>query len=379
MSPDPTMITRAEAIRRRKEEEARRIEEAARKSEKSLARQISESIARPTRKNDRPVNTGDQSATIRSDAEPTQKASQRSGYAQSDFGNSTESRGDRIRKNSLNSSARIGKVTPTPSIKKATTFKLPVMPKLKLPKINFNSRWVALSIALVTIAASYLLLYTPLFAVQQINVTGSQNINPGELIGSLGVMEKQLITLNWEQTKLNILATYPDISNVKLEWGFPNVLNVHITERIPIAEWHQEDTMVWIDAQGYAFPVRNNTLGLTIVQASSPAPAPTLSVEQSVAVGAKPFIFPELADAIRAVASTLPQGTILMYQPDYGLGWTDPQQGWEVFYGNTNGNNEEKMAVYKALVADLTAKNIRPIMINVEYPNAPFYKTEDEE
>ena len=366
MSPDPRMITRAEALRRRKEEEAKRIEEATKRSEKSLVQQISESISRPNQRAKKSVTPP---------AEPVQPQND---LQQNNYTQPNENRGDRIRKNSLNSSSRIGRVSQTPQAKKARSFKMPALPNVALPHIDFSSRWVALTIALVAIAASYLILYTPLFAVQQVNVIGSQNINPGELIGSLGVMEKQLITLDWEQVKLNILATYPDISAVKLQWGFPNVLNVTISERVPVAEWHQEGAVVWVDAQGYAFPIRNTALGLTVVQASSPAPAPLLTEEQTAAVGAKPFIFPELADAIKTVAATLPQGTVLMYRPEYGLGWTDPQQGWEVFYGSTSGNNQEKMAVYKALVADLTARNIRPTLINVEFPNAPFYKTEEE-
>ena len=134
---------------------------------------------------------------------------------------------------------------------------------------------------------------------------------------------------------------------------------------------------MWIDQQGYAFPVGNAAQAVPAVQANGPAPAPAAPEDAATQPGVRPFLYPTLVQAIKVVSATVPQGTILMYDPNYGLGWTDPQGGWQVYYGSTEGNNEEKVAVYNALVADLTSKGVHPTLINVEYPNSPFYQTAD--
>ena len=415
MSPDRTTITRAEAIRRRKEEQARRVEEAIQKQGSSLLGQISTVVkntalkpgtppAKPTTPAEKPASYGNTPGARRRVADANDPYAGNN-YANTPYGNnanqgsSTQNNGyaqynattanpaqwqDPASQAAPSQTARVRRVVgggaARPRVAQTgraqqSAFSLP---HIQLPKVDFTSRWVALSIAAISILACYLLLYTPLFAVQQINVNGAVNVNAGELISGLGAMEQQLITLDWAQTRLNILASYPEVAEAKLEWGFPNVLNVNITERIPVAEWRQDGNAVWVDEAGYAFPVRNPALGVTAVQANGPAPTPTLTEEQASEVGAKPYLMPELVRAIKVVSGTVPQGTILMYDPAYGLGWTDPQGGWQVYYGSTEGNNEEKMAVYNALVADLAAKNIVPTLINVEYPNAPFYQTAGE-
>ena len=400
MSPDRTTITRAEALRRRKEEQARRIEESAGKNSPSLLQKLGNvakhtTPAAPQNHNSQvaeppaPYRTtpgarnrtanGGQPATPPANSAPQAQASQ-NGYAQHNSPSGTPfsawQPADQQPAQSPAPTARLRRVlNSNPAAQPRLRQKSAPLPALRLPKVDLTSRWVALAIAVVTLAAAYLLLYTPFFAVQRITVTGAVNVNSTELISGMGVMQRQLVTLDWGQARQALLAGYPEIADARLQWAFPNTLAVTITERVPVAEWRQDNQAVWVDVDGFAFPVRNPALGVTVVQANGPAPTPALTEEQAALSGAKPFLYPELVRAIKVVSGTVPQGTVLMYDPNYGLGWTDPQQGWQVFYGSTEGNNEEKMAVYNALVAELSAKGIRPTLINVEYPHAPFYQT----
>ena len=56
-----------------------------------------------------------------------------------------------------------------------------------------------------------------------------------------------------------------------------------------------------------------------------------------------------------------------------GFGWNDPR-GWRVYFGTTPNDVELKMRVYELMVSSLTQRGIRPALINVTYPTAPYYR-----
>jgi hypothetical protein len=63
----------------------------------------------------------------------------------------------------------------------------------------------------------------------------------------------------------------------------------------------------------------------------------------------------------------------ILYDPTLGFGWNDPR-GWSVYFGTSSLDIELKMRVYETLVNSLTQRGIRPVMINVTYPTAPYYR-----
>ena len=71
----------------------------------------------------------------------------------------------------------------------------------------------------------------------------------------------------------------------------------------------------------------------------------------------------------------LPEGNTLNYDPQYGLGWRDPQ-GWLIYFGKDISNIDMKLAEYETIIAELQAKNLRPALISIEYLYAPFYRLE---
>jgi len=330
MSPDKTTITRAEALRIKREQMKRQEVELGGSSNQTPSQ--NQATRRPVSRVIRPnVNEGDRAKTKRPDRRDV-------------------------------------------DIKQPFSLNLP---KITLPKIDFSSITVALIIAALSLGLTYVALYTPVFSVQSVDVSGTKLVDPYAIINGLGVLGKPLLTLDRDQVRVNILATYPEVKEVSVRPTFPNKLHIDIIERIPIAEWHQEGKVVWVDYEGYAFEPKSQTSSLPIVDALDPAPTPgesTLNV-----YGAKPFIYPQLASAVQTVSRMLPQGTVITYTPDDGLSWIDPIGGWQVLYGKTDGNNSEKMAVYQALVEHLTQEGIVPTLISVEFPSNPIYKTAEEE
>jgi hypothetical protein len=63
----------------------------------------------------------------------------------------------------------------------------------------------------------------------------------------------------------------------------------------------------------------------------------------------------------------------ILYDPIQGFGWTDPR-GWQVYFGTSARDVELKVRVYESMVNSLTQRGIRPALINVMYPTAPYYR-----
>ncbi len=114
--------------------------------------------------------------------------------------------------------------------------------------------------------------------------------------------------------------------------------------------------------------------GLVTVSANGAPPAP-LTVDPTQVIGARPFLGHDLAAAIAILSPNLPEGAALIYDPKYGLGWTDPR-GWQVYFGHSDGDMNIKFQVYQSMVDYLTQRNVQPTLISVEYPDAPFYRVE---
>jgi hypothetical protein len=81
----------------------------------------------------------------------------------------------------------------------------------------------------------------------------------------------------------------------------------------------------------------------------------------------------ELVDAILALAPHLPAGSTMVFDPKDGLGWTD-SRGWKAFFGTSVHDMPLKVRVYQSLVDSLVSRGKSPLVINVAYPDAPFYR-----
>jgi cell division protein FtsQ len=82
-----------------------------------------------------------------------------------------------------------------------------------------------------------------------------------------------------------------------------------------------------------------------------------------------------MAGALMTISPRVPEGSTLVYDPRYGLGWADPR-GWQAYFGHTDGDVNAKVQVYQSMVDYLIEQGITPRLISVEYPDAPFYRIE---
>jgi hypothetical protein len=253
----------------------------------------------------------------------------------------------------------------------------PVLRALPLPRIRINPGWRALSFILVLLFGTGLYLFwtLPEFRVSAAQITGNQRIPADEINAALELNGRPVFLLTPAHIREQALLAYPELASVEVTVDLPNLVTVKVTERQPVIQWQQDGGYAWIDETGTAFRPRGEAQGLIVVQALGTPPAITLLEEDPLVP--PPFITEETVKALVALSPHVPPGTPILYDPVTGLSWTD-SRGWQAVFGSGN-DMEVKARVYRAMVDWLTQRGIRPILINVAYPDAPFYRVEQVE
>lgn len=117
------------------------------------------------------------------------------------------------------------------------------------------------AVALVVLAALYLLFFSSYFAVKSATVVGNQKITYDEVQKALSDTESARNTLFFPKNNLFLIrgSVLADkikkdhfiVDAVKVQKVFPNVIRVKITEKAPVAVWQQNNTRFYIDQEGY--------------------------------------------------------------------------------------------------------------------------------
>jgi len=253
----------------------------------------------------------------------------------------------------------------------------PIVRALPLSHKRIHIGWRLLSFILVVLLGTglYLAWTLPEFRVNAAQITGNQRIPADEINAALELNGRPVFLLTPAYIREQALRAFPELASVEVSLDLPNFLTVYVTERQPVVQWQQDGGFAWIDETGRAFRPRGEAPGLIVVQALGAPPAITVLEQDSLAPA--PFIKEETVDALIELAPHVPAGTPILYHPVEGLSWTDGR-GWQAVFGSGE-DMEVKARVYQAMVAWLTQRGTRPILINVAYPDAPFYRAEQVE
>jgi hypothetical protein len=248
--------------------------------------------------------------------------------------------------------------------------------EVSMPTISFSDpgakwRFTSFGVTLLLGAAIYFAGTAAAFKASAVEVIGNQRITPQEIGAVLATGDTPVFMLAPSELEKSLRLNFPDLLAADVTVGLPNEVYVEIVERTPILAWYQDGGYTWIDESGVAFRPRGDGGSLITVQAQN-APKPvTVAVADPMAP--LPYISPELVAAARELAPYAPAGAQMIYDVEYGFGWTD-SRGWQVFFGEQARDVELKLRVYDSLVQLVDAKGIRPAFINVQYPSAPYYR-----
>jgi len=268
-----------------------------------------------------------------------------------------------------------------------------------LPEIHFS--WRILSMLLVSFLsfAVYYLWTAPMFTVNSVEMTGIQRIKPYDLNTVLGVSGVPSFLVDVEMLKESVLEKFPAITDVSVEFEFPNRVIVNIQEREPVLVWIQGGRSDLVDVDGIAFPLQLEESDLSgsdlpIVDASGVFRPREIAPEEEVQgqlldrifslfreeepvvdpVEPRQVITPQMVSAILVLKDYAPEGVPLLYLEDHGLTWEDPG-GWLVYFGDPE-NIEMKLRVYHTILRHLQRNEEIPTVVSVEWVDAPFYRLE---
>lgn len=241
---------------------------------------------------------------------------------------------------------------------------------ISIPRPHAGGRWFSFLFALVLGAALYLAFNLPQLRVTQAQITGLQMLSLAEVNSVLNVAGRPIFLLKPEDLETRLRLNYPELISVQVTVALPNLVSVDIKERLPVIRWEQGGGYTWISEDGIAFRPRGEVSGLIPVVALS---GPNVEISGGDALTPAPFISVEMVQALKGLASHIPPNTQILYDPSFGFGWNDPR-GWRVSFGTSARDVELKIRVYESMVSSLTQRGIQPVVINVTYPTAPYYR-----
>jgi hypothetical protein len=241
---------------------------------------------------------------------------------------------------------------------------------ISIPRPQFGMRMLSFLVVLLIGTAIYFVYTLPTFRVTQAKVIGNQLISAEELSAAMSITGQPIFLLKTSDLETKLRLNYPELSSAKVSISLPNVVTVDVVERKPVVRWEQGGGYTWIAEDGVAFRPRGEIPELISVTAVA---APALDLRSSDPLNPVPFISPDMIQALKGLGTHVPPGVPILYDPALGFGWNDPR-GWSVYFGTSSNDIELKMRVYETLVDSLTQRGIHPVMVNVTYPTAPYYR-----
>ena len=286
--------------------------------------------------------------------------------------------------------------TPVPMVKRqGRTVDVPLKSKgamLQIPALpNLRIGWRFISGAIFALSLAVVITFSTLgtFKVSAVGLEGAERLTAETLNAQLGLSGTSIIKVKPEELETRITELFPGLSSVKVSVGLPASVTVKVVERQPLIAWYQDGMAYWIDSEGILFPASGETDSAQTVYATGNPPAaftpPDEDTDQEAeeqeepasdpAVSGPQATTPEFVEGVMALLTYLPEGTVLQYDPEYGLGWQDPQ-GWLVYFGKDIENIDLKLIEYQKIIAKLVEENLTPALISLEFLHAPFYRLE---
>lgn len=271
-----------------------------------------------------------------------------------------------------------GPVRATPSRVKRRPRPAIKMPGIEvhLPSIRFSSqqvqwRLVSLALSLCLGTALYMTWNLPLFRAAAVRVVGNEGITAGEIGAVMGSDGQWIFSLTPRELETRLRSNFPELTSAHVSVGLPNDVSVTVTQRKPEIIWQQGGGYTWIDDSGVAFRPRGTVSGLITVKAdASPKPSNAAGADT---FSPAPYLSADLVNSIKTLATQAPAGATILFDPNYGLGWTDPR-GWQAYFGIGAREMALRLQVYQALVRMLDSEGLAPAFINVQFPTAPYYR-----
>jgi hypothetical protein len=168
-----------------------------------------------------------------------------------------------------------------------------------------------------------------------------------------------------DEVAVRIVERVSAVTEAKVDcWYYPAVCEIRVKERKPVLVWRhtgngQESGIYWIDENGYVFPAQGERPELLTLRGPLPS-------EERISL--------DLYKSLSELAALGVPSEEVIYHPQRGLVWIDAR-GSRIAFG-VGRDMPKRWQVLQALLADLDARGIFPMAVDVRFPSAPTYSLE---
>ena len=229
-----------------------------------------------------------------------------------------------------------------------------------------SARALSVAILFLAVLAALELALGEAFYIYNPAVTGNQRVPANEIVAASQIETLHVLWLQPERAAKTLVNNMPGLRAAFIWCGLPAECAIQVLEREPAFEWRQGQTRTWVDAEGVAFPARSQTPDIPVIEAAPGVPAllPGHQVDRA------------LVDTLLELVRVLPEARSFRYTTERGVEFNDPQGNWLVYVGvgrSEPGEMAARVAMWKAVAANLASRNVRPKFVDVRYPQAPYY------
>jgi hypothetical protein len=245
--------------------------------------------------------------------------------------------------------------------------------------IYVSWRWVSGIIVVALLALLGFLMFSDIFRIHGVYVgytTPTHYLNSSDIFGRSGLANLHIFDIDPAKVE-QALEVDPEIASAQVSVAWPNVVQIAITERQPALVWEQSGQRVWVDVSGRVMALRQDLPDLVRVVVEKPSKDVHLSncdrQGMDTILGVGSCIDRDTVNGVLQFKAMYPNVTEVIYDTIKGLGYREGA-GYLLWFGN-GIDIPTKMAVFNAIIADLQARDIQPVEINVANPDAPYYTT----
>jgi len=203
------------------------------------------------------------------------------------------------------------------------------------------------------------------FYVYDAEVVGAEHLSFQEVFGISGVDEMSAFYIRPAEVEAR-LKKLLWVKEANVRCSFPNRVHITLHERKAAFAWQRGDRGWRVDGEGTLLPLNQAPEDVLWVEDHRP-PQP---MEEGPSQ--------ELIASVLAVKEALPEVTRLIYDPVYGLTFQSAH-GYTVRLGqpglgdSPGGQMARKAAIWRALEAELAAREIQPAYVDLRFPSSPCY------
>jgi cell division septal protein FtsQ len=232
-----------------------------------------------------------------------------------------------------------------------------------------GGRWVALFGGAVVLSGAVSLAILPHFRVEQITVRRESKSSAEAITRATElaqVVGHNIFLVNSQRVAQEI-ALIPSVLRARVTPRLPNMMEIEIVERVPIATWHTPAGTFLVDDQGFLIADTSETV----------VPPDLFPVKdttgRAVTVGDR--IDQRSLLAAREMAKAMPEAGVRVREAEVGAAGLvfTAESGWRIIVGPPEALNAKLANL--ASVADLAKKNgLKIAVLDLRPKDRPFYQ-----